>query len=247
MSHKDDDWIVPDRNGNHYFVNCPKFRLSIGYGEATPHTGELDINKEYIHKHQRNNVCIDVGGHIGTHCIPYSKLFDRVYTFEANEENYSYLVRNIDLNKRTNITAYNKAVSDTKRKASVKQMDTHNTGQFAVIDDANGSLETVTIDEFQIQNVDFIKIDVEGRELDVIKGASETINKYKPLLQVEFSHLSDDVFGISKEDTINYISNLGYVVFRKIHADTFFIDKEEHREIYENSVQCPHCGEWITR
>jgi FkbM family methyltransferase len=229
MSNKE-HYIVTDPSGNRYSVGCPNYRITIGWGRHTPHTGELDINKDYINTHKRNGVCIDVGGHIGTHAVPYSKLFDEVYTFEANKDNYDRLVKNIGLNNRTNITAYNKAVSDKKRRAFVKQMGTQNTGQFAVIDDPNASLETVTIDEFQIENVDFIKIDVEGRELDVVRGAFETISRYKPLLQIEFNDESAK-FGISNEDTVDYILSLGYMIHKKINMDIFFIDTKEYLDV----------------
>ena len=66
------------------------------------------------------------------------------------------------------------------------------------------------LDNIQIKNIGFIKIDVEGHELEVIKGAKETINKYNPILLVEIEkrHSKRPV-----KETINFINNLGYECF----------------------------------
>jgi len=48
-------------------------------------------------------------------------------------------------------------------------------------------VNTVTIDSLQLPRVDFIKIDVEGHELEVLRGSRETLEKYHPILMVEIT------------------------------------------------------------
>ena len=220
-----------------YFTNCDNFKRSINSGKSTPYNGDLEIIHEYLQAFKnKNNICLDIGGHIGTHAIPYSRIFDFVHTFEANYDNFTYLERNIKLNERTNIIAYNKAVSNKKKLVLVKKWMNENSGCFTIMqtDAINSTMETITIDELEITDVDFIKIDVEGVELDVLQGAVNTINKYKPLLQVELlNNLAFKLHNIKTQTIINYIINiLNYVAYKRIHDDVFFI----HKHYVENSV-----------
>tara|TARA_B100001105_G_C22346934_1_gene423924 strand:+ start:584 stop:1306 length:723 start_codon:yes stop_codon:yes gene_type:complete len=214
-----------------YFTNCFNFTKSINSGKSTPYNGDLEIIYEYLKIFKnKNHTCLDIGGHIGTHAIPYSRIFKFVHTFEANYDNFTYLERNIKLNKRTNIIAYNRAVSNERKLIIVKKWMSENSGCFTIMpaDEIKSTMETITIDELEITNVDFIKIDVEGGELDVLKGASNTIKKYKPLLQVELlNNLAFKLHNIKTETIINYITNiLNYVAYRRVHDDVFFIHKD---------------------
>ena len=106
--------------------------------------------------------------------------------------------------------AYNNAVSNEKKLVIVKKWTNRNSGCFTIIptNSINYTIETITIDELEISDVDFIKIDVEGVELDVLKGSVNTINKYKPLLQVElFNNLAFKLHNIETQTIINYIIN----------------------------------------
>ena len=69
-------------------------------------------------------------------------------------------------------------------------------------------------DEFslitELQNIDFIKIDVEGSELDAIKGLESTIIEHNPILKIEFSLYALEAAGISPKDIWSYLIMLGY-------------------------------------
>ena len=220
-----------------YFTNCDNFKRSINSGKSTPYNGDLEIIREYVKSFKnKNNICLDIGGHIGTHSIPYSRIFDFVHTFEANYDNFTYLERNIKLNDRTNIIAYNKAVSNKKKLVFVKKWMNENSGCFTIMETGanNSTMETITIDELDISDVDFIKIDVEGVELAVLQGAVNTIKKYKPLLQVELlNNLAFKLHNIKTQTIIDYIINiLDYVAYKRVHDDVFFI----HKDYVDNSV-----------
>ncbi len=68
------------------------------------------------------------------------------------------------------------------------------------------SVEMVTLDSFNLDNVSFIKIDVEGHEIEVLKGARATLERNKPVMVIEVYGRSD------KDDRLDFIRSLGYDV-----------------------------------
>ena len=51
--------------------------------------------------------------------------------------------------------------------------------------------EQITLDSLELNNIDLIKIDIEGNELNVLKGALETIQRNKPIIEFEYNHLAN--------------------------------------------------------
>ena len=209
-----------------YKVNCPSFKHYIESGNSTPYTGELDILDLYF-KNKKKRVCIDVGSHIGTHSIPYSKIFDEVYSFEANIDNYKFLEENIILNRRNNIKSFNLPISDKIKKIKIVRHSNDNTGCFTTEETESEGISTEFLDNFDIENLDFIKIDVEGKELEVLKGGSKLIEKWKPLIQLEMNYLSSKFH----REIIDFIQNLGYVKYKTINNDVFFQHESRKKKI----------------
>ncbi|HSK21008.1 MAG TPA: FkbM family methyltransferase [Longimicrobiales bacterium] len=121
----------------------------------------------------------DVGAHVGYYTLLASVLAGdagRVWAFEPNPANHAFLRRHVALNRRDNVSIENAAVSDRNGTASFAFGTGSGTGHL----DTNGSLEvrTVRLDDFCREHgvrPGFLKIDVEGAELDVLRGAEETI------------------------------------------------------------------------
>ena len=176
---------------------------------------------------------IDIGVYRGVYSYEMAKYSKMVHAFEPNpiifkdiELNLSKIIKNINL--------YNFALSDKENKVLLKvpirnkNYDKSNYEEYfqmgrATIHEQNvmGDIETFEIkskklDNFTFSNrISFIKIDVEGHEMSVIKGAENTIKQYKPtlLVEIEEKHSKQKVL-----DSINYINSLGY--------ESFFYDNE---------------------
>ena len=150
-----------------------------------------------------NDVFIDVGAHIGSYTIPVAKKAQKVIAFEPNKYTFELLTKNITLNHLTNIEAYNVAVS--KKRGVVSFMYENHSAYSRILDGSQSSNTTVienakqpytnnihlvnTIDLDSVllkeDRVDWIKIDVEGHELDVLEGAMQTIRMHKPKIIIE--------------------------------------------------------------
>lgn len=149
-----------------------------------------------------NDVFVDVGAHIGTYTIPVAKKAQKVIAFEPHKDSFELLTKNISLNHLTNIAAYNIAVS--KKRGAVSFMygkepdysrviDGDQSWSGTVIDDARAHnsnihlVNTIDLDSILLKEdrVDWIKIDVEGHEMDVLEGAMQTIRMHKPKIIIE--------------------------------------------------------------
>ena len=99
-----------------------------------------------------------------------------------------------------------------------------NSGCFHIEKSENTNNKTIRLDELNINSkIDFIKIDTEGSELYVLEGAINTINKNKPLIQVETNKLSEINFNYDKSKIYNFLYNLGYVIYDDDNNDPIFI------------------------
>ena len=169
---------------------------------------------------------IDVGVYRGVYSFEMSKYSKNVHSFEPNPIIFEYINKNL---KKiiNNIFLYNYALSNKNEVIDLKvpiRNDKYNRENFeefyelgrATIHQENTfkryekfQITSKKIDEFNFKNnISFIKIDVEGHELEVIKGGEEIISKNKPILLVEI----EERYSQNKvSDTINYINKLGYI------------------------------------
>ena len=219
-------------DGLKFMTDCDAFHFSISHGSQQPYwqgryprDSEWNIITTYVKETKRNKTFLDIGGHIGTMAIPFSKVYNKVCSFEPCTTNYSLLLENITLNNVNNIDTQNVAISDHKSKVNVFRHDEHNSGCYAIQDDINGEVECVTLDSLGLTDIDFIKIDVQGSEMNVIRGALETIKRYKPLLMIEASNEKQD-FVADKDIIVEFLSGLGYNMYHDNGADIFMCQED---------------------
>jgi FkbM family methyltransferase len=201
-------------DGFTYTLDDPSFAWHINNGMSEPYPRELSIVKDYLTRYpSRNNTFIDVGGHIGTTSLPYSRLFKTVIAFEPNTVSYNFFKANIALNKCTNVSVTHKGVLNRNGFCKVvKHGD--NSGCFYIKDcsaDEESAVEVTKLDDIDyVAPVDFIKIDTEGSELRVLEGAQSILSTYHPLVQVETNHCSSTYFGYEKQRIYEFLKSLDY-------------------------------------
>ena len=154
------------------------------------HTGEWEL-KELARYVPRDRLAIDVGGNIGIYSYHMGRLSSGVITFEPNPV-YAARLRRIGLGKRLEEVA----LSDRAGAAELRiplwegaeapgmaSLDSR-----AVPEDILARTVQVPLrrlDDYALDNIGFIKIDVEGHEEGVLRGAMQTIERHRPTLLVE--------------------------------------------------------------
>lgn len=139
-----------------------------------------------------NAVICDIGSNIGNHSLYWASNMQikKIYAFEPVDTTYNILEKNIKINNLENIIKpFNIALSDEKGLGIINIYSNDNIGGTSIkkSNKNNGGIKIDKLDNIKIieEKLDFIKIDVEGHELLTLKGAKQTINKYKPLIFIE--------------------------------------------------------------
>ncbi len=169
---------------------------------------------------KEDNIILDIGANIGWYSInlaakvPHGK----VIAFEPIPKTFSYLKKNIALNNIKNIEAYNFGLSDKeeildfyydpKLTGATSLRNLHEDREKTIIKCEVKRMDDVVPD--LVSKVDFIKCDVEGAELFVVKGGIETIKREKPVIFLEMLRKWAGKFGYHPKDIILILKDMGY-------------------------------------
>jgi FkbM family methyltransferase len=145
---------------------------------------------ELISRFFRGGLFVDIGAHVGDHAIYVSKFLSpkRVIVFEPNPDALVQLRINLALNECERIdTRYlGLALADSERRLSCRTPEADNMGHTICFDAPDGKILSITGDSvLSTEPVEFIKLDVEGMEFEVLAGLSQTLFRWRPTLFVE--------------------------------------------------------------
>lgn len=151
---------------------------------------DIDVALSLVSK---DSIVVDVGAHVGLFTIPLAKKVEHVYAIEPNKVSRGFLEQNIvDNGVASKVTVFPFVITNSKKNFlqsenlpnAETQYRENNSDQEGVL---GNSLDTV------VDKVDFIKIDVEGMEPEVLQGSSSLVDKWKPFIFIEINNkaLSD--------------------------------------------------------
>jgi FkbM family methyltransferase len=185
--------------------NHNEFILPLEHIEMPVFFHKLGVN--YIPREVKNKIkntdFIDAGAFIGDSALILNELKpNRIFAFEPEEKNFELLNSTINMNKINNIFPVKKGLGETSCKLKL-----FSKGSASFIPSNNKDfndyerrpIEIVSIDNFVKENslnIGLIKMDIEGFELEAIKGAKETIKTFKPVLIISLYHRGKDFFEI---------------------------------------------------
>lgn len=177
---------------------------------------------------KEDQVCIDIGAHVGVWALQMARKAKHVHAFECSPKSFNYFCANIalqDLNYC--ISKYNLALSNKEGMTEYYIRDKLDGGgngivKFNIDGDNIAKVEvpTRTLDSFKLKNIGFIKIDVEGHEKQVLEGAINTLkeNNYPPFMFESWTPNSNEDHNIPRtrlrKELFDYIESIGY----KIHS-----------------------------
>lgn len=151
----------------------------------------------------KNGRALDIGANIGNHSVYYSSIFSRIESFEPHPRIASLLRFNTE--PAGNVTVQEFGVGD-ENTTSVMNEVAGNIGASA-IGEGHIAINVRTIDSYDFDDVVFMKIDVEGFEKQVLRGARETIARCSPIMIIE-QHAHE--FANGYPETLKIIEDMGY-------------------------------------
>lgn len=168
---------------------------------------------------------LDVGAHVGTWAADFVKMFDKTICFEPIKEHRECLVKNLEAITKdsSKYEIYDCALGDEyKDKVYLGYVTEGNSGTASIVSEGEYSAEMKPLDSFNFSNIDYMKVDVEGFELQFLKGAAETIKRTKPVLNIEIKHNCES-FGISRQQIADYLcEDLGLTLVGQTVQDYIF-------------------------
>ncbi len=177
---------------------------------------EVEIFKKYI---SEDAVVFDVGSNVGTHALLAAKLAreGRVLAFEPGSHAYTALRKNVALNNIKNITIYNAAVSTGDISWNLVQPGRSDEQSFLVPASENApTLATVRLDdvmfEHHIQQIDFLKIDVEGAELLVLKSLGERLADVQRIFFENIPRIMER-FNYTQNELYAFLTQYGFTMY----------------------------------
>jgi FkbM family methyltransferase len=153
------------------------------YGEYSE--GEVVVFKKCL---RPGHVAIDVGANIGAFTVPMAKLVGwtgQVIAFEASPTNVPLLMSNLANNNLRQARVIPCAASDHTGTIKVSKQDALHAYCRPEINTGDFEINCMTIDSLGLQRLQFIKIDVDRHELQVLRGAEQTIKRCRPIIYIE--------------------------------------------------------------
>lgn len=177
--------------------------------------GDLQVILEHVRGH---DVCVQAGGACGVWPAALAEHFRQVYTFEPDQTNFACLV--VNLEGIENVAAYNLALGERwgHGKMALHESEQNNAGAGYVV--AGDDFEICWIDNLVLDKCDLIQLDVEGMELQALKGAERTLRRFWPVVVIEEKALPQGMH----EPTAarQYLEDMGYREVARAHRDVIF-------------------------
>ena len=166
-------------------------------------------------QHKKFNLIVDIGAWCGTWSMAMQKYATNIYCYEPNKLHYECLAKN--LAPHNHVRLYNQAVGNED--GFVKLSEESATQNTRVLLET-GDTKINKLDSLDTEGVDMIKIDVEGLEMEVLKGASKKLADVKYIM-IELNNNSKK-YGSSNIEIENHLKDLGYKILIKTWPDIVY-------------------------
>lgn len=216
-----DGWWWPD--GERHMIDwlaTPKNKMVINGRPA--YQGRKQIACTEFLPDDRRRTMIDVGAHIGLWSYNFAHWFDHIIAFEPVEEHRNCFDKNViythnhERSDSVKVTLLPYALGEREAMVAIS-VNPSSSGDSWI--KGKGTVPMKTLDSFAFENVDFIKVDCEGYEEFVLRGAEKTIKAWKPLICVEQKRDMARKFDLKPLGALVYLKKLGYESVQEIGGD----------------------------
>lgn len=213
-------------------------------------TAELSFVDRFL---QPGMTAVDIGAHHGLYTLLASRRVGRegrVISFEPSSREQKALLRHIRLNRCRNVNVQACAVGNETMEARLYVVEGRQTGCNSLrppIAESGTTAQCVHVarlddwlSEHKIERVDFIKLDVEGGELEALKGANQLLERRpRPVILAEVQDMRTQPWGYAAKEIINYLRDRGYQWFA-LSPEGLLEGLDVGRKLFDgNFVACP--------
>lgn len=163
----------------------------------------------------RRRTVVDVGAHVGLWSWYFAHAFDSVHAFEPVEAHRECFRRNVTA---SNVVLHPCALGAVRQRVTMHITPTSSGGTW-VDKMGEGDVPMALLDDYDLVDVDLIKIDCEGGELPVLQGAQRMLKTYKPVVIVEQKPGMAQKFGLAEHGAVEYLRSLGAEVRAAMSGD----------------------------
>lgn len=178
------------------------------YAHVLKHLPDVDMTIAA----SRKRTCVQAGGHVGIWPLKLAESFERVVSFEPEPALFESLRRNTK--DVVNITAQRVALGAAAGRAKMRPHI--KAGSWSIGPDGSYEVQVETIDSFGLTDCDCIVLDVEGYEVEALKGARQTIDQCKPVIHLE-------QLRAHRQESDRYLRSIGYVEHGRAGNDALYL------------------------
>ena len=203
---------------NNFWIPSNDEQIEKWRKEGHPHMQDRCLNRLLTHCKVRNikfKTILDIGAWCGTWSLAMQKYAENIFCYEPNKTHFACLEKN--LAPFSNISLYNCAIGNEE--GFVKLTEETATQNTRVIQE-KGDTKICTIDSLNLDNIDLIKIDVEGYEMRVLEGATQTLKSVK-FLMIELNN-NTKKYGSNNLQVEKHIESLGFRTLISIWPDKVY-------------------------
>ena len=168
---------------------------------------KLDIALDFV---TNFTTAIDAGASYGIMSFNLNKKFSKIYAFEVDAPVRECLKKNVEKFQLDNVVVCECGLSDKTESVSLTYLK--NTFCTHINKKVSGTNICKTLDSFELTDVGFIKLDCEGYEPYILKGAEQTIKKYKPVILMENKNYSSRYYGEEGNLAVDLLLSWGYIM-----------------------------------
>ena len=165
------------------------------------------------------DVAVQAGGNCGIMVTPLADAFARVYTFEPDPLNFYCLANNC---QQPNVYKLQACLGDMPGTVSLMQHQSNTAAHYLAAAGMRGPVPMMLVDQLNLPACDLLMLDVEGFELQALKGAEATLAKFKPALCVELIGHGTR-YGVSDDTVRSWLKWAGYKEVDRLLRDSIFI------------------------
>ena len=195
----------------------------------------FNLSKSYI---KEDTIVLDAGANYGQMSVLFSKIKDKVlvYSFESSKYIYEILLRNIKINN-SNCKPINCILGNESgnyyniKKLNLENFNTYGSNKIEIINNLQSehefeNIKTLKIDDIKFEKkISFFKVDVQGYDLEVLKGAKKTISIHQMPIIFEYEKLFENDFNYNFSKFEKFIKSMNYKIQTEINQNYLIIPK----------------------